>query len=85
MRLADVDASKELKRVNEEHRPMAKSNGPFILEDYDKSIKQGYRGTRPFVSVSYLYRRPHSFYGHPAHFDVWVFRDNGELKFFGGR
>src|SRR5262245_16992724 len=77
--LADVEVAKELKRVNEEERSLAESDGPFKLEDYDKAIQQGYKGDRSFVSVMYPYRKPHGFLGHPAHFGVWVFRDNGEV------
>jgi len=85
VRLADGEAAKELKRVNEENRSWVESDGPFALNDFDKAIHQGYKGTRPFVSIAYDYRNPVTFRGHPAHFDVWVFRDNGEIRFFGGR
>jgi hypothetical protein len=84
VRLADARATKVLKRVNQEQPAFAEAEGPFNLEDYDKAIKQGHHGDRPFISVTYEYRKPHGFLGHPAHFSVWVFRDNGELMFFGG-
>jgi hypothetical protein len=57
----------------------------FELADYDKAVCQDESDGRSYFAFLYHYRKPVRFLGHPAHFGVWVYRDDGETRFFYGR
>ncbi len=83
LKIADAVATKELKEFNKtEHAK--ELGGPFLLKDYEKSIKEDTDEGRIYFWVFYEYKKPVMFFGHPEHFSVWVYRDTGEIKFFGG-
>ena len=87
LRVADQVASEDLDRVNaswsaEEHEELG---GPFELKDYERKTPQRWYENRPLLWVDYEYTKPVSFWGHPEHFTVWVYCDNGATDFFAGR
>ena len=84
MKMADQVAAKHLTELNRTDLSK-KLGGPFLLEDYDKTVRQETAEGRRYFAVYYGYGKPVGFLGHPAHFAAWVDRDTGQARLIGGR
>lgn len=82
LRIADHEAAAELDRVNASWNveEFEECEGPSRLADYARDVTRRDMDGRPVVWVFYQYTKPAGFLGHPLHFTVLVFCDNGEAR-----
>jgi hypothetical protein len=83
---ADEVAEEVLKEFNNSEWAKELDEGPFKLKDYRRRLMEDndLNDNRKIVVVFYEIRKAVGFLGHPEHFSVWVYKDTGETKCFGG-
>lgn len=60
--------------------------GEYFLPEYERRVSERTDPDgNPIVDVSYKLTTPHGFLGHPAHFNVWVYKTSGKTRVFGGQ
>lgn len=83
---ADITAEEILYEFNNSECSKELGEGPFHLKEYTRHVAEDTYSCeqRPIVIVFYELQKPVTFFGHPQHFQVWIYKDTGETEWFGG-